>query len=150
MRATKIAAAALMAVTLVAGPALAGGGGGGSSSSNSENTSRRRVTASEHYLDLAGLTATVTENFRARGVLHVDAGLDIPDDDLRERAEYFMPRVRASCVEALIQYSGRQYRRGDVPDAERIARLLQTAVDDALGREGAQVVLTMVMVHSGR
>ncbi len=149
MRALNIAAAALLAACVFSAPVLAGGGGG-SSSSSSENTSRRRVTASEHYVDLAGLTATVTEDFRARGVLHVDAGLDIPDNALRERAEHYMPRVRASCVEALIGYSGRQYRRGDVPDAERIARLLQTAVNDALGREGARVVLTMVMVHSGR
>ncbi len=99
---------------------------------------------------MPGLTATVTHDYRARGVLHVEAGVEIPDGRTRARAERLMPRLRAHCAEALRAYAGDQYRYGAVPDADRISVMLQAAVDDVLGEPGAgDIILGMVIIHEG-
>lgn len=98
-------------------------------------------------MPLDPLTATVHADFRLRGVLHIEAGLEIPDNRLRARAERLMPRLRDHYVSALAMYTGANYRFGDVPDADRISELLQRATDEALGEEGAIILLGMVIIH---
>lgn len=148
-RALRISLTALSAVLLAAAPALAGGGGGGG---GSDHGSRRRVTASEAFVELPGLTATVVQDFQARGVLHVEAGLEIPNARMRALAERMMPRLRANCAGALMAYAGDQYRYGAAPDADRISALLQAAANEVLDAEDgeAELLLTSVIVHEGR
>lgn len=117
-------------------------------SSSSEDSRHRNLTSSETYMPLPPLTATVQANFRSRGLLQIEAGLEISDDDLRRRVERFMPRLRNAYISALTLYTGSFYQFGDVPDADRIAALLQEATDVTLGESGAQVLLGMIIIHA--
>lgn len=117
-------------------------------SAPAEAAGKKKTTASETYVDIASVAASVVQDFEVRSVLHVEAGLEIADDKLRAKAERLLPRLRAACADALRAYAGDQYAYGAAPDAERIAMRLQAAVDRALGQEGAQVLLSMVIVHN--
>lgn len=146
---------ALVPMLLIATPAtaLGGGGGGGSgeSASDQQESGGRRhriLTTSDGYIPLDPLTASVHSDFRLRGVMHIEAGLEIPDSRLRQRAERLMPRLRDRYVSALAMYAGSNYSYGDVPDADRISELLQQATDEALGEEGADILLGMVIIHA--
>lgn len=141
--------AAALAAALLASPAL-GSGGGSDHGATAAPPSKKKITPSDSYVQLPSLTAAVVKDFQARGVLQVEAGFDIPDDRLRERAEAILPRLRAACAEALRNYAGDQYVYGRVPDATRIADELQQAADEALGEKGAQLMLAMVIVHENR
>lgn len=140
-----------LAAVLLPGDAFALGGGAAPASGGgqSEDSSRRRsLTSSTTYVPLPPLTATVQADFRARGLLQIEAGLEISDARLRRRAEASMPLLRDAYVSAMSVYTGVNYRYGDVPDADRIAQLLQEATNHALGQEGAVVLLGMVMIHT--
>lgn len=108
---------------------------------------KKRVTGADDYVTLAMMTASIVADFRVRALLQVEAGLDIEDRDLRERAERLRPRVQAACAEALRFYAGDQYVHGRVPDPKLIKAVLQRAVDNALGDPGAEVLLTLVLVQ---
>lgn len=108
---------------------------------------RRSITSSPDFVPLAPLTATLQADYRLRGILQIEAGLEIPDSRLRARAEEMMPRLRNAYVTQLSIYAGANYRYGDLPDAERISAMLQRATDQVLGQEGARVLLGMVVIH---
>ena len=146
----KTLVSALIAGLVFTLPATALGGGGGGGGGNAEEAGGRRhriLTSSEHFVPLDPLTATVHSDFRLRGIMHIEAGLDIPDNRLRHRAEALMPRLRDRYVSALAMYAGANYSFGEVPDAERISQILQQATNEALGQEGAEVLLGMVIIH---
>lgn len=107
----------------------------------------RSITSSPDFVPLAPLTATLQADYRLRGILQIEAGLEIPDSRLRARAEEMMPRLRNAYVTQLSIYAGANYRYGELPDAERISMMLQRATDDVLGQEGARVLLGMVVIH---
>jgi hypothetical protein len=140
---------ALFASLLLTMPATALGGGGEGASESEESGGRRHriLTSSDHFVPLDPLTATVHSDFRLRGIMHIEAGLDIPDNRLRRRAERLMPRLRDRYVSALAMYAGTNYSYGEVPDAERISQMLQQATDEALGQDGAEVLLGMIIIH---
>lgn len=149
----------LLALTVLAllsvPPAFAIGGGGGSQAEThggeapQQGGSRRHrpITSSEGYVPLDPLTATVHSDFRLRGILHIEAGLNIPDSRQRARAAQMMPRLRDRYTSALAMYTGANYRYGDMPDADRIAELLQQGTDEVLGAGQAEVLLGMVIIH---
>lgn len=107
----------------------------------------RSITSSPDFVPLAPLTATLQADYRLRGILQIEAGLEIPDSRLRARAEEMMPRLRNAYVTQLSIYAGANYRYGEMPDAERISVMLQRATDEVLGQEGARVLLGMVVIH---
>ncbi|WP_300544022.1 hypothetical protein [Maricaulis sp.] len=135
---------AFAAALCLTGPALAGGGG---SPAPSEDSRHRTLTSSESYVPISALTATVQANHRAQGLLQIEAGLEVPDARLRRRVEQYMPRLRNAWVTALSVYTGVNYRFGDVPDADRIAQVLQEATDITLGQEGAEILIGMIIIH---
>tara|TARA_R110000744_G_scaffold84678_3_gene165641 strand:+ start:849 stop:1322 length:474 start_codon:yes stop_codon:yes gene_type:complete len=141
------AVAALCLSLAPGGVALASGGGGGSAAP-AEESRHRGLTTSDSYLPLPPLMATVQANYRARGNLQIEAGLEVEDSRLRRRVEQSMPRLRNAYVTALSTYTGVNYRYGGVPDADRIAQLLQDATDTTLGTEGARVLIGMVIINS--
>lgn len=142
-------AAALTALAAPQAVAFGGPGGGGGSAPPAETDSRRRnLTQSTHYVPLPPMTASVQADYRLRGVMHIEAGLEIADARKRRRAQMMMPRLRDAYVSALSLYTGVNYRFGDVPDIDRIRALLQDATDEALGHDEAEVLLGMVIIHS--
>lgn len=116
--------------------------------SGSDDARHRNITSSDSYVPLHPLTATVQANRRARGILQIEAGLEVEDYQLRRRVERYMPRLRNAYVTAMSVYTGAYFEYGEVPDAERIASLLQEATDMTLGQDGAQVLLGMIIIHS--
>lgn len=131
-------ALAVMAALAIAMPADAAGAG------------KKKVTVSESFVALPSLTASVAQDFEVRGMLHVEAGIEVKDAKQRALAEAILPRLRAACAEALRDYAGDQFAYGDVPDADRIAVLLQAAIDRELGGQGADLILGMVIIHEAR
>ena len=114
----------------------------------SDDNRHRNLTSSDSYMPLPPLTATVQAQRRARGLLQIEAGLEVEDAELRRHIDRLMPRLRNAYVSALTMYTGMYYQYGDVPDADRIAAMLQEATDMTLGREGAEVLLGMIIIHS--
>ena len=115
---------------------------------SSDETRHRTITSSDTYMPLPALTATVQSNRRARGLMQIEAGLEIADPQLRRRVEMYLPRLRNAYVSALSVYTGMNYSFGDIPDADRISQILQEATDMTLGQEGAQVLLGMIIIHA--
>ncbi len=97
------------------------------------------------YTRFPTLTSTVVRSGGRRGVLSVEAGIDVPDEELRHAAATMQPRLRAALSEALREF-GAALLPGHAPDADRLVRTLQAATDRTLGRSGARVLLGTVLV----
>ena len=126
------AAVAIAAALLAAGPALA--------------SSEKKETVAESYLGLPTMTASILRPEGGRGVLTVDAGLDVADPKLRERAALSKPRLLDAYSQALRRY-GASLPPGRAPDLDILGRQLQDATDRALGRPGARVLFGAVLVN---
>jgi hypothetical protein len=125
-----LAAVAASAASAPSGSARAGSGGGGATTS---------------YLRMQTLTATLVRPDGRRGVMTVEFGVDAPDGAVRSRAEHSIPRIRAAC-NTVVRTIASSLLPGAPPDIDRLATGLQTAVDGAVGRRGARVLLGTVMV----
>jgi len=135
-------------ILILVGPGISALASPPASGESTEDGRHRMITSSETYMPLPPLTATVQANRRARGLLQIEAGLEISDSRLRHRVERYMPRLRNAYVSALSIYTGMHYSFGEVPDADRIAQILQEATDITLGQEGAEVLIGMIIIHA--
>lgn len=128
---------ALLAAPVVlaaATPALAGAGGGASTSSTGG------------YLRYPTITATTIRSDGRRGVMTVETGVDVADPILHLRAQQSQPRMRAVFA-ILVQREAESLLPGAVPNVDRLAAQLQSAVNIILGRRGAgKLLLGTVMV----
>lgn len=139
--------APLLAVALMAalgGPAAAAGG---SSAPREQAPASRqdRLTSAETYVPLRTLSSSVLQRMSARGTLVVDMGLDIPDPELRRRAQLNAPRLRDALRTALATYATTYYRDRTSPDPAQLTRLMQQATDRSLGAPGARVLLVNII-----
>jgi hypothetical protein len=98
------------------------------------------------YLELQTLTATVVRAIGRRGVLTVEAGLDIPNPGLRARALLNTPRLRAAYIQRLEVYAAGLAPEAP-PDLDYLSRVLQSDTDRVLGRQGARFLLGAVLVN---
>lgn len=121
-----------LALAAVPAVALARGSSGGGGSDE------------PRYTRMATLTATIIRSGGRRGVLSVEAGIDIEDEGLRTRANQAVPRLRAAYSDILRTF-GAALAPGEVPDADRLARDLQTATNEIVGRSGARVLLGTIL-----
>ncbi|MBC7770401.1 MAG: Tat pathway signal protein, partial [Phycisphaerales bacterium] len=103
------------------------------------------LTSAETYLPMPTLSAGVLQRMSTRGTLVVDMGLDIPDADLRRRAQLNGPRLRDALRTALASYASTYYRDRTSPDPTQMTRLMQSAIDRTLGAGGAQVLLVNII-----
>jgi len=146
-------AAPLLAVALLAAlaaPATAAGSSSGHGSSSSAQqqapaTRQERLTSAETYLPMPTLSAGVLQRNSNQGTIVVDMGLDIPDADLRRRAQLNAPRVRDALRTALATYSSVYYRVHTAPNPTDLTRQMQLAVDRVLGAPGARVLLANII-----
>jgi hypothetical protein len=106
---------------------------------------QERLTSAESYVPLPTLSASVLLRYSARGTIVVDMGLDIPDADLRRRAQLNSPRVRDALRTALATYASTYYRDRTAPDPAALTRLMQQATDRTLGAPGARVLLVNII-----
>ena len=100
------------------------------------------------FVSVSGLGATVMRPEGGHGVMTVDAGLDAPDPAVHAYVLLQLPRLKDAYAQVLQAYGG-ALRPGTLPDADYVARQLQTATDRVLGRPGARLLLGGIMVNSG-
>lgn len=131
-----LAAPLLIAPVMAASatPALAGGGGGGSTAS------------AGGYLRYPTITATTIRSGGRRGVMTVETGVDVADPAMHLRAQQSQPRMRAVFA-ILVQREAESLLPGGVPNIDRLAAQLQSAVNIILGQRGAaKLLLGTVMI----
>lgn len=115
---------------------------------NSGDQGRNRpITPAETYMPMSPLVTGVRKDFRLRGLIHIEFGLDVETERDRRRITRLTPRLRDAWTSAMATYSGNGYRYGEVPDAGRISMILQDAADSVLGPDTARVVLSMIIIH---
>jgi hypothetical protein len=137
MRAPLLFILAILAVAVVllhAAPARAASGG------------EKKKGGGESFLQFPALNATAVRPGGRRGVLTVEAGLDVPDGGLRGRAEASQPRLRDAYIRFLMNYAA-SVPAGTPPNPDVIATALQRATDEVLGKPGAKLLLGTVLVN---
>jgi hypothetical protein len=97
------------------------------------------------YLQIQAMSATMNATGARRGILTVEAGVDIPDDKLRGLAEKSLPRLRAAYVQVLQAYAASLPPRTP-PNPEFIGTELQRETDRVLGKKGARLLLGAILV----
>jgi len=108
---------------------------------------KRPPTSLKSWVMVGPFTISVIQDGDVRGKLTVNFGMDVPDNELREKAETLMPRLRDAWLRSLNLYAAtalRPRRQADV--AELSARIQQTA-DEVLGKPGAKVLMAQAMVN---
>lgn len=136
-------ALALLLLASAAGTAAAAGSGSGQQQAPASR--QERLTSAESFVPLPTLSAGVLQRRAALGTIVVDMGLDIPDADLRRRAQLNGPRLRDALRTALATYASTYYRDRTAPDPATLTRLMQQSIDRVLGAEGAQVLLVNII-----
>ena len=98
------------------------------------------------FIQFPTLTATVFRPDGNRGVLTVEAGIDVPDEKLHDRADLSQPRLRAAYVEFLQMYAG-GLPPGAPPNADYIAQQLQAQTNRVLGQPGAKLLIGTILIN---
>ncbi|HEY4275102.1 MAG TPA: flagellar basal body-associated FliL family protein [Rhizomicrobium sp.] len=106
-----------------------------------------KLTQSKSFLPLEPFYTTIVDDNRAQGMLMVGAGLDIPDEALREVANRSMPILRDAYLRNLMAFTATAVRTNAQPDAAQIADRLQAVTDRALGKKGAKILLAQVAIR---
>lgn len=114
-------------------------------SSGDATREQQRLTSAESYIPMPTLSTAVIANDRARGLLVIDFGFDAPDAALRGRVSAMRPRLVDAVRSAVSTYATTYYRDRAVPDPETLSRLMQTAVDRTMGRQGVRLLLSNVV-----
>jgi hypothetical protein len=133
----------LLAALIAAAPAAAAPPAAGKPEMDPQ---AKRITGSDKYVPTFGLRASISRGFNVRGVLAVDAGLDVPDSRTRKRVEAVKPRLISTMREVVLNYASLSYVVGEKPDADMLRARLQKAVDQVLGEGEARVALASVIV----
>lgn len=108
----------------------------------------RSLSHARSYVRIEPIRASVQADYRMRGLLQVGLALDAPHSRTRQTIAERQLWLRDAYSQAMLLYSGRMYRWGDIPDADAIARLLQAETDRLIGPGQATVVLDTVIIHA--
>lgn len=109
------------------------------------------VDAAEHgggesFVQFPTLTASLMRPNGRRGVLTVEAGLDVADGALRGRTQGSIPRLRDAYIRYLTTYAA-TVPPGAAPNPDAIALALQRSTDQVLGKPGAKLLLGTVLIN---
>src|SRR5690242_16755461 len=106
-----------------------------------------KTTQSKSYIMVDPIYTTIVSDNRAAGMLMVGAGLDVPDDKLREEVERSMPVLRDAYIRNLMMFTANVVRTDSQPDVGLIADRLQAVTDRALKKKGARILLAQVAIR---
>lgn len=132
----RLALAALVALVptaALAPPAMASGGekkkGGGLS-----------------YIQIQALTASIYRRNGSRGVMTMEIGVDVANDQLRDLASASVPRLRAAYAQVLQIYAN-GLPAATAPDADYLAAKFQRETDRILGKPGAKLLVGTILIN---
>lgn len=131
---------------LAALPGFAALAGGVRAAWAAEPQGEKKKGGGVSYIQFPTLTATVFRPDGRRGVLTVEAGVDVPDARLRTRASLLLPRLRAAYVQLLGTYAA-GLPPGAPPDPDYLARALQGQTNQVLGQSGARLLIGTIIVN---
>ena len=106
-----------------------------------------KTTQSESYIMVDPIYTTIVSDNRSAGMLMVGAGLDVPNDALRDEVTRSMPVLRDAYIRNLMTFTANVVRTDTQPDVEIIADRLQAVTDRALKKKGARLLLAQVAIR---
>lgn len=107
---------------------------------------RKKKGGGASYIQLDTLVATITRPDGRRGVMTVEAGVDVADAALHARAAQSTPLLHANFAEVVRIYAA-GLPPGAPPNADYLARELQRQTDMTLGRPGARLLLGAILIN---
>ena len=106
-----------------------------------------KTTQSKSYVMVDPIYTTIVADNRAAGMLMVGAGLDVPNDALRDEVNRSLPVLRDAYIRNLMTFTANMVRTDTQPDVVLIADRLQAVTDRALKKKGAKVLLAQVAIR---
>ena len=97
------------------------------------------------FMPIPTLAASIPRPDGRRGVLTVECGVDTQDEALRTRVEQLKPRLRDAYNTTLMRFASGM-RPGLAPDADRLAKEMQSVTDKVVGKAGAKFLLGTILV----
>jgi hypothetical protein len=98
------------------------------------------------YIQIQTLTASIYRRNGARGVMTMEVGVDVANEQLRERAAASAPRLRAAYAQVLQIYAG-GLPPATAPDADYLAGKFQRETDRILGKPGAKLLVGTILIN---
>ena len=108
---------------------------------------QRPITSLESWVMVDPFSVTVVQEDRIRGKVLVSFGMDVPDAELREKAELVMPRLQDAWLSQLNLYAATTVRPGKPANITEVSNILQTVADRVLGKPGSKVLLASVIIN---
>jgi flagellar basal body-associated protein FliL len=106
-----------------------------------------KTTQSKSYIEIDPIYTTIVADNHAAGMLMIGAGLDVPDDKMRDDVNRSLPVLRDAYIRNLMTFTANVVRTDAQPDVGMIADRLQAVTDRALGKKGAKVLLAQVAIR---
>jgi flagellar basal body-associated protein FliL len=132
----------VLATALATGPAARA-----EDAPKAQKAPEHKTTQSRSYIEIDPIYTTIVADNRAAGMLMVGAGLDVPDEKLRDEVNRALPVLRDAYVRNLMTFTANVVRTDSQPDVGMIADRLQGVTDRALGKRGAKVLLAQVAIR---
>ena len=139
---TRAAVLALLAIALATLPGRAAEHG-----QKAQKAPEHKTTQSKSYIMVDPIYTTFVADNRAAGMLMVGAGLDVPDDHMREEVKRSLPVLRDAYIRNLMTFTANVVRTDSQPDVIMIADRLQAVTDRALKKKGAKILLAQVAIR---
>jgi len=145
--------AAALSVCALPQPSLASGAKEGKEAKDKKGDSakapkkQRPITSLESWVMVDPFSVTVVQEDRIRGKVLVSFGMDVPDADLREKAELLMPRLQDAWLSQLNLYAATTVRPGKPANIAEVSNILQTVADRVLGKTGTKVLIASVIIN---
>jgi len=133
---------ALIAIASAAGPARAAESGG-----KEQKAPEHKTTQSKSYIMVDPIYTPIVTDNRASGMLMVGAGIDVPNEELREVVVRSLPVLRDAYIRILMSFTANVVRPDAQPDVGMIADRLQAVTDRALKKKGAKILLAQVAIR---
>jgi len=142
---------AALSLCALAQPSLASGAKEAKESKKAEGAKapkkQRPITSLESWVMVEPFSVTVVQEDRIRGKILVSFGMDVPDAELREKAELLMPRLQDAWLRQLNLYGATTVRPGKPANITEVSNILQTVADRVLGKPGSKVLIASVIIN---
>lgn len=98
------------------------------------------------FIQIQTLTASIYRRNGTRGVMTMEVGVDVANEQLRELAAASTPRLRAAYAQVLQIYAS-GLPAATPPDADYLAARFQRETDRILGKPGAKLLVGTILVN---